>query len=164
MRKVGLVVGLTLAAIACATGADMVSEMMDSGVPDAGAQPGVDGKFVGYTEEAYSLSPRQDPDTGSDEYVEGGLFFTYAACQSDFGSSARICTVAEVLTTVSLPSPPPEREGDVAESGAWLVEDLDVVPSCWGGSGSGLYLSPTGVVDGSSSCSYRRRIACCTTN
>ena len=40
MRKVGLMVGLALVAIACATGADMVGEMMDSGVPDAGAQPG----------------------------------------------------------------------------------------------------------------------------
>ena len=40
MRKLGLVFGLTVVAIACATGADMMGEIMDSGVPDAGAQPG----------------------------------------------------------------------------------------------------------------------------
>lgn len=38
MKRIGLVIGLAVAAIACATGADMVGEMMDSGVPDAGAQ------------------------------------------------------------------------------------------------------------------------------
>ena len=38
MRKVGLMVGLALVAIACASGADMVGEIMDSGVPDADAQ------------------------------------------------------------------------------------------------------------------------------
>jgi len=43
MRKLGLMVALTLAAIACSTGADMVGEMMDSGVPDAGAQGGSSG-------------------------------------------------------------------------------------------------------------------------
>jgi hypothetical protein len=40
MRKVGLMAGLALVAIACATGADMVGEIMDSGVPDADAQTG----------------------------------------------------------------------------------------------------------------------------
>jgi hypothetical protein len=32
-------VGLVVVAVACGTGADMMGEIMDSGVPDAGAQP-----------------------------------------------------------------------------------------------------------------------------
>ncbi len=40
MRKLILMVGLVVVAIACGTGADMMGEIMDSGVPDAGAQPG----------------------------------------------------------------------------------------------------------------------------
>jgi hypothetical protein len=38
MRKLVLVGGLVVVAFACGTGADMVGEILDSGVPDAGAQ------------------------------------------------------------------------------------------------------------------------------
>ena len=38
MKKLGWITVLALAAIACSSGADMIGEMMDSGVPDAGAQ------------------------------------------------------------------------------------------------------------------------------
>jgi hypothetical protein len=50
MRKLILMVGLIVVGIACG---DAVGEMMDSGVPDAGAQPTPTpvGKFVGYTSE-----------------------------------------------------------------------------------------------------------------
>ncbi len=40
MRKLVWIVGLTAVAVACGTAGDMVGEMLDSGVPDAGAQPG----------------------------------------------------------------------------------------------------------------------------
>jgi hypothetical protein len=40
MRKLFWMVGLVVVAVACGTAGDMVGEMLDSGVPDAGAQPG----------------------------------------------------------------------------------------------------------------------------
>ena len=40
MQRLGWMMALVVAAIACSTGADMVGEMLDAGVPDAGAQPG----------------------------------------------------------------------------------------------------------------------------
>ena len=40
MRKLILTGALALAALACSSGADIIGEMLDSGVPDAGAQPG----------------------------------------------------------------------------------------------------------------------------
>jgi hypothetical protein len=38
MRKLVLTGGLVVVAFACGTGADMMGEILDSGVPDAGAQ------------------------------------------------------------------------------------------------------------------------------
>ena len=43
MQRLGWMVVLAAVAVACGTGADMVGEMMDSGVPDAGAQGGSGG-------------------------------------------------------------------------------------------------------------------------
>lgn len=64
MRKVGLMVGLALVAIACATGADMVGEMMmDASVPDAGAQD----------------TPAQCEKVGSEPWGDGGRADYYAA-------------------------------------------------------------------------------------
>jgi hypothetical protein len=92
MRKFGLMVGLALFAIACATGADMVGEMMDSGVPDAGAQPGTgEGmKLVGNSTQ--TVTPSE------------GLFGIYAACQQTFGAGHRMCTLAEILNTADMPT------------------------------------------------------------
>ena len=147
-----------MAVIACSSGADMMSELMDSGVPDAGAQPTPKpvGQFVGYTTEGYFLTPREG---------EGGLFNTYAACQADFGSKARICTVTDVLGTLELPAPPPG--GDLennTESGAWLIaNNLDQVPSCWASdSGTASVLDPLGGIFSSAFCGSRRVLACCT--
>jgi hypothetical protein len=153
MRKLILMVGLVAVAIACGSAADMVGEIMDSGVPDAGAQPTPKpvGKFVGYTNDAYRLN------TNSQLPGEGGLFNTYAACQTDFGPTARICAVTEVLGTVDLPAPPPE-------GGAWMIADnLNNVPLCWNGSAGPSVLSPNGTFN-SGNCENRRVLACCTVN
>jgi hypothetical protein len=40
MQRLGWMVGLTVIAVACGTAGDMAGEILDSGVPDAGAQPG----------------------------------------------------------------------------------------------------------------------------
>ena len=40
MRKPILMVGLVVVAIACSSAGDMIGEILDSGVPDAGAQQG----------------------------------------------------------------------------------------------------------------------------
>jgi hypothetical protein len=40
MRKLGLVVGVVVTALACSSGSDMLNELLDSGVPDADAQTG----------------------------------------------------------------------------------------------------------------------------
>ncbi len=40
MQRLGWMVALVVIAVACGSGADMMGEIMDSGVPDAGAQPG----------------------------------------------------------------------------------------------------------------------------
>ena len=40
MQRLGWMVALVVIAVACSTGVDMMGEIMDSGVPDAGAQPG----------------------------------------------------------------------------------------------------------------------------
>ncbi len=156
MRKLILMVGLIVVGIACG---DAVGEMMDSGVPDAGAQPTPTpvGKFVGYTSEGYPLSA-----TGGGL---GGLFNTYAACRSDFGATARICTVAEVLGTVDLPAPPPGSDGVSTQTGAWMLERLDGIPSCWGPAGtrSAPYILPVGQIL-STSCGNVRVLACCAVN
>lgn len=158
MRKLTLISGLALAAIACATGADMVGEIMDSGVPDAGAQPTPKpvGTFVGYTSEGYALRATGDS--------SGGIFNTYAACQADFGETARICTVTEVLGTVNLPAPPPERDNTAGtEPGAWLIaNNLDTAPDCWGGGPlEAPWLTPIGSFS-SDNCGDSRVLACCT--
>ena len=166
MRKFMVMAGLVAVAIACATGADMAG---DSGLPDAGAQPTPKpgGKFVGYTSEAHSLSPFDEG---------GGLFNIYAACQSDFGTTARICTVTDVLGTPDLPAPPPGKSIAVAHpanpppvaEGAWLIaNNLDRTPGCWGGVGGGptaYLLTGQGSIVPNQSCSLRRVLACCTTN
>ncbi len=91
MRRVGTIIGLVLVAVACGSGADMMGEILDSGVPDAAAQPctGESMKFVG------SSSGKVVP--------ANGLFATYAACQQTFGAGHRMCTLAEILNTADMP-------------------------------------------------------------
>lgn len=157
MRKMIWIGMLTLAVIACGTGADMMGEIMDSGVPDAGAQPTPKpvGKFVGYSSEAHRLNPQN----------MGGQFNIYAACQADFGATARICTVTDVLGTLDLPAPPPEGDGQNVLSGAWLIaNNLDGVPLCWNEGASSItapYITQQGGFQ-SDSCTRLRVLACCT--
>ena len=154
MKKLILVVGLVAAAVACGTGADMMGEILDSGVPDAGAQvPGVTtAKFVGYSAGAHQLAPQGRL---------GGLFNTYAVCQADFGAKARICTIGEVHSTLDLPAPPPGAT-DGAQAGAYVAETLP--PSCWNYDSTnrrGTYVTPDGWVRGGADCLERRVLACC---
>lgn len=159
MKKLILVGGLVVVAIACSSGADMLGEILDSGVPDAGAQPGTSGKFVGYTSEAYRLS------TNSSLEGVGGLFNTYAACRSDFGATARVCTVTEVLGTADLPPPPPAGDGNTVTDGAWMLATLDQAPSCWQSSGGNApVILPNGEFYTDTNCDRWRVLACCTTN
>jgi hypothetical protein len=84
--------GLAVVAIACATGADMMGEIMDSGVPDAGAETPGDGtsmQYVGNTSQTF--------------LGDVGLYPAYAACQSDYGAGNRICTADEIKFTTKLP-------------------------------------------------------------
>jgi hypothetical protein len=150
MKKLGWMVALVVVAVACGSGADMMGEIMDSGVPDAGAQPGTEGTFVGYSSERLSLSR--------------GLFAVYAACQADFGASSRICTEAEVLGTLNLPGLP-SLDPNSSNGSAWAVETLAVAPSCFrsvSGS-SGTYLGTNGLW-ASAPCHHERVLACCTVN
>ncbi len=158
MRKLFLMVGIVVVAIACSSAGDMIGEILDSGVPDAGAQPTPAGKFVGYTSEGYRLRPS--------EPGEGGLFNTYAACQLDFGASARICTVPEILATLNLPAPPPVSDGVSTFDGAWVVATLDQWPSCFGvgSNDSGPILRPDGALQSTDRCGDLRVLACCTVN
>jgi hypothetical protein len=107
MKRIGLVFGLTVAAIACATGADMMGEILDSGVPDAGAETPGDGtsmQYVGNSTKEFRGDGR-DP---ADVVLERGFFVGYAACQETFGPGHRTCTQQEILFTTKIP-PPDER-------------------------------------------------------
>jgi hypothetical protein len=134
----------------------MINEILDSGVPDAGAQPTPipTGKFLGYTSGAYPLAVGDGL---------GGIFNTYAACQSDFGETARICAIDEVLGTAGLPAAPPEEDGGT-RAGAWLLDSSTTVSGCWwvGRINPGApFMTPQGGFD-ISSCADRRVLACCT--
>jgi len=147
MKKLILMVGLVVVAFACGTGADMMGEIMDSGVPDAGAQPGTgDGmQFVGVSTEAVPAT--------------GGIFPMYAACNATFGSDHRMCTLAEILNT---PKPPTLLEGQ-----SWYQQDLNSTP-CNGYSYAGTNTNPLNAPSVnevgkvySSRCSNNFTIACC---
>ena len=114
MRKFGLMVAVALAAVACATGADMVVEMMDSGVPDAGAQPGTPGdgssmRYVGNSERRFRGANRAQDADGNlvrderGQRIPVGIFELYEACQDTFGAGHRTCTRDEILFTTRIP-------------------------------------------------------------
>jgi len=100
MRKLILMFGLAVVAIACATGADMMGEILDSGVPDAGADPG-DGsgmRYVGHSTRTYLGT-----DTIDNGQVVQGIYTYYAACQETFGPGHRMCTEDEIIFTTKIP-------------------------------------------------------------
>lgn len=71
MRKLILIGAATVAAVACSSGADMIGEILDSGVPDAGAQPGgvlVDCDLVLPSGTKYAIVPVANPRTAVVEY------------------------------------------------------------------------------------------------
>jgi hypothetical protein len=119
MKKLGTMVGLALVAIACAGGADMMGEVLDSGVPDAGAQPGdgADMKFVGVTSASFR--------------AYDGIFPMYTGCVADFGAGHRVCTQAEILNTTPPPTLPGENER------FWFQADLTSSPPCGGWASNG---------------------------
>jgi hypothetical protein len=61
MQRLGWMVGLTVIAVACGTAGDMAGEMLDSGVPDAGAQPGDCPCEVGPQGEPGEQGPQGEP-------------------------------------------------------------------------------------------------------
>jgi hypothetical protein len=117
MRQLVLMVGLVVVAIACATGADMMGEILDSGVPDAGAQGCLSDcarmQYVGNSTQAL----------GYDQ----ALYTHYAACQETFGPGTRTCTGAEITFTTEIPQ--------LAEGFAWY-EPRGTCTDCGGGSTS----------------------------
>jgi len=95
-------VALVVVAVACGTAGDMVGEILDSGVPDAGAQPG-DGssmQYVGNSAEAFQW---RDSYVVENETIKQGIFTYYAACQDTFGPGHRMCTGDEILYTTKIP-------------------------------------------------------------
>ena len=102
--------GLIVVGIACG---DAVSEMLDSGVPDAGAETPGDGssmQYVGNSDETFdSRYSIDDPDSPGSR-ISGGFYVTYAACQKKFGPGHRTCTHDEILFTTNLPPQDDDRE------------------------------------------------------
>ena len=89
MKKLILMAGLIVVGIACG---DAVGEMLDSGVPDAGAEMPGDGssmQYVGNSTEAFN--------------GQQGIYTYYAACQTTFGQGHRMCTGDEIIYTVKIP-------------------------------------------------------------
>jgi hypothetical protein len=127
MRKLILVLGLVVVAIACGeTAGEMLTDagqtMMDAGdamAPDAAAQTGE--CVVGPTGSQGSTGPQgaqgpagpPGPPAAAMQFVgrttdtfngaQGMLTFTQA-CQADFGPGHRMCTSEEILNTVDLPT------------------------------------------------------------
>jgi len=109
MRKLILMVGLVFVGIACG---DAVSEMLDAGVPDAGAETPGDGtsmQYVGNSTQTFRGSQYERDEDGqriweNQDYVPTGNFPLYAACQETFGPGHRICTSAEIQFTTKIPN------------------------------------------------------------
>jgi hypothetical protein len=139
MRKLILAVGLIVVGIACG---DAVGEILDSGVPDAGAETPGDGssmQYVGNTSQTFQGGV--------------GLYPAYAACQSDYGPGHRICTSDEIKFTTKLPQLTEDAQ-------AWYT-----LEGCngWASSSSstnGSIVSGTGTFS-SGNCQVTRPFACC---
>ncbi len=160
MRKVGLVVGLALVAIACATGVDMVGEMMDSGVPDAGAQGsgGTNGSTpLSWTEVTcdgeklvnhyrnYDTQCVRDAENNctKDEYgrtisehvelnYEIKTYQRYASVTVDDVARVYWRRCGEQSSTYSPPLPPPPGE----TSTEYIVQNDYALGECWIGAGN----------------------------
>ena len=100
MRKLVLIGAIAAVAFACGTGADMVGEILDAGVPDAGAQPG-DGtsmQYVGNSTRTFSGRTAYTDGVGVDQVtVQEGRLEYYQACQEDYGPGHRMCTRDEII-------------------------------------------------------------------
>jgi len=129
MRKLILMVALVFVGIACG---DAVSEMLDAGVPDAGAETPGDGssmQYVGNSAETFRASQYERNELGNPIYennkaIDTGLFPLYAACQETFGPGHRTCTRAEIEFTTKIPN---------VEGRAWY----GIGSNCGVGSGGG---------------------------
>jgi len=94
-------VALVVIAVACGTAGDMVGEILDSGVPDAGAEMPGDGSSMQYV--GNSTKTFQGTDTIDNGNVNQGIYTYYAACQETFGSGHRMCTAEEIIFTTKIP-------------------------------------------------------------
>ena len=112
MRKVGLVFALVVVVFACSSGSDMLGEILDSGVPDAGAESPGDGtsmQYLGNSTKTFigeRLLRDENNNEVRDEYgiqVKTGIFEYYAACQETFGPGTRTCTEDEIRFTTKIP-------------------------------------------------------------
>ena len=113
MRRFIVMVGLVVVGVACGSGADMLGEILDSGVPDAGADPG-DGtsmQYVGNSDDTFSGRSAGYYDDENNVERPEGIFDYYAACQSTFGPGHRMCTLNEIIFTTKIPQ---LNEGDLA--------------------------------------------------
>jgi hypothetical protein len=102
MKKLGWMVALVVIAVACGSGADMMGEIMDSGVPDAGAQPG-DGSSMQYVGNSTAAFLGADMVSVDGEPMDQGIYDYYAACQDTFGPGHRMRTREEIIFTTQLP-------------------------------------------------------------
>jgi hypothetical protein len=141
MRKLVLIMGLTVIAIGCRE--------------DAGAQSASSGcsdcmRHVGYTSEALP---------GYSGGI-GGVFQHYQACQTEFGPGHRSCTVSEILDTTNLAPFLTETESGQATH-AWVLTGAS---GCFAGPVStdltGVTVTSRGRF-GSQVCTERLPIACC---
>ena len=162
MRKLILMVGLVVVAIACGeTAGEMLTDagqtMMDAGdamAPDASAQTGE--CVVGPTGPQGAIGPQgsQGPagppgppaaamqfvgrTTGTFNGSQGVLAYS-AACQTDFGPGHRICTSEELLNTVDLPA--------LAGGPSWIRPTFVPV----GGGSVAVFVDMSGAISSSSS-------------
>jgi len=95
MKKLGWATVLALVVIACSTGADVVGEILDSGVPDAGAQPG-DGYEVPCDETQVVEFNVYSSETVDGTEVRGDLLYNYKS--TFYYSWTEVENVSEVVT------------------------------------------------------------------
>jgi len=100
MRKLILMAGLIVVGIACG---DAVGEMLDSGVPDAGAEMPGDGSSMRYVGNSTQTFQGTDAITVDGQRVPQGIYTYYAACQETFGPGHRMCTAEEIIFTTKIP-------------------------------------------------------------
>ena len=116
----------------------MIGEMMDSGVPDAGAEMPGDGssmQYVGNSAETF--------------IGQQGIYTFYAACQTTFGPGHRMCTGDEIIFTTKIPQ--------LSEGFAWYEPSAQ----CSGGSGSARQAVNQVGTTATNNCGSSLPVACC---